>query len=173
MLRLYNTVLLPLRAAVALWVACRPGNERKRHEWAERRARRLPSIPPNGIWIHGASVGEARIVGSLAASLRSRRPDLPLAVSAYTATGREQLPAAPLTDAAFFVPLDFPGLTTRVLHAIRPAALTLVETELWPNLLHESHVGRVPVVVLNGRLSASRMARYRRLSRRRRLFRLS
>ncbi len=165
MLRLYNTVLLPLRAVVALWVACRPGNDRKRREWAERRARRLPSISPNGIWIHGASVGEARIVRTLAESLRSRRPGLPLAVSAYTPTGREQLPPSPLTDAAFFVPLDFPGLTTRLLHAVRPAALTLVETELWPNLLHETHVEGVPVVVLNGRLSASRMARYRRLSR--------
>ena len=165
MLRLYNTVLLPLRAGVALWVACQPGNDRKRREWAERRARRLPSIPPHGIWIHGASVGEARIVRSLAESLRSRRPGLPLAVSAYTPTGREQLPPAPFTDATFFVPLDFPGLTTRLLQAVRPAALTLVETELWPNLLHETHVGGVPVVVLNGRLSASRMARYRRLSR--------
>ncbi len=165
MLRLYNTLLLPLRAGVALWVACQPGNDRKRREWAERQARRLPSIPPHGIWIHGASVGEARIVRSLAESLRARRPGLPLAVSAYTPTGREQLPPAPLTDAAFFVPLDFPGLTTRLLQAVRPAALTLVETELWPNLLHESHAAGVPVVVLNGRLSASRMARYRRLSR--------
>ncbi len=165
MLRLYNTVLLPLRAGVALWVACRPGNARKRREWAERQALELPSIPPHGIWIHGASVGEARIVHSVAESLRSRRPALSLAVSAYTPTGREQLPPAPLTDAAFFVPLDFPGLTTRLLHAVRPTALTLVETELWPNLLHETHVGGVPVVVLNGRLSASRMARYRWLSR--------
>ena len=165
MLRLYNTVLLPLRAGVALWVACRPGNARKRREWAERQALELPSIPPHGIWIHGASVGEARIVHSVAESLRSRRPALSLAVSAMTPTGREQLPAAPLSDAAFFVPLDFPGLTTRLLHAVRPAALTLIETELWPNLLHESHVCGVPVVVLNGRLSVSRMARYRRLSR--------
>lgn len=165
MLRLYNTVLLPFRAGVALWVACRPGNGRKRREWAERQARQLPSIPPHGIWIHGASVGEARIVHSVAESLRSRRPDLPIAVSAITPTGREQLPSAPLSDAAFFVPLDFPGLTTRLLQALRPAALTLIETELWPNLLHENHVSDVPVVVLNGRLSASRMARYRRLSR--------
>ncbi len=165
MLRLYNTVLLPVRVGVALWVACRAGDDRKRREWAERRARRLPSIPPHGIWLHGASVGEVRIVRSLAESVRSLRPALPLAVSAYTPSGRAQLPPVPLTDAAFYVPLDFSGLTTRLLQAVRPAALTLVETELWPNLLHEAHASGVPVVVLNGRLSASRMARYRRLSR--------
>jgi 3-deoxy-D-manno-octulosonic-acid transferase len=165
MLRLYNTVLLPIRVGVALWAACRPGRALRRDEWAERRARRLPAIPPHGVWIHGASVGEARIVRSLVESLRSRRSDLPLAVSAYTASGRAQLPEPPLADAAFFIPLDFPGLATRLLDTLQPAALTLVETELWPNLLHESHTREVPVVVLNGRLSSSRMARYRRLSR--------
>ena len=68
-------------------------------------------------------------------------------------------------DAAFFVPLDFPGLATRVLDALRPVALVLVETELWPNLLHQAHAASVPVVLINGRLSPNRMNRYRRLSR--------
>ena len=164
MLRLYNTVLLPFRVGAAFYAALRATDPDKRVEWAERRARQLPQVPPHGVWIHGASVGEARIVGSLARGIRSRRPDLPLAVSAYTATGRKLLPEPPQAEAAFFVPLDFPGLTTRLLQAIRPAALALVETELWPNLLHECQQSGTPVVVLNGRLSASRMARYRRFS---------
>jgi 3-deoxy-D-manno-octulosonic-acid transferase len=165
MLRLYNTALLPLRAGVEIWAAWASRDGRKRAEWAQRRARRLPAVPPGGVWIHGASVGEARIVRGLAGGLRSRRPELPLAVSAYTTTGRAQLPEPPAVDAAFFVPLDFPGLATRVLDALRPVALALVETELWPNLLHETHAASVPVVVLNGRLSPKRMNRYRRLSR--------
>lgn len=165
MLRLYNTALLPLRAGVEIWAGWASRDEGKRAEWAERRARRLPSVPPGGVWIHGASVGEARIVRGLAGGLRSNRPELPLAVSAYTTTGRAQLPEPPAVDAAFFVPLDFPGLPGRVLRALRPAALALVETELWPNLLHEAHAGDVPVVVVNGRLSPKRMNRYRRLSR--------
>jgi len=163
MLRLYNTALVPLRLAVAIWAAVRRTDRRTRDEWAERRARRLPSLPAGGAWIHGASVGEARIVAGLADGLHRLRPDLPLAVSAYTATGRARLPEPPRVDAAFFVPLDFPPIVRRVLGSVRPAALALVETELWPNLLNEARAADVPVVVVNARLSVKRMTHYRRL----------
>jgi len=165
MLRLYNTALLPLRLGLALWSSWTPGDEARRTEWAERRARRLPSVSHGGAWIHGASVGEAMIVRGLARALRTARPELPLSVSAYTTTGRAQLPAPPAVDAAFFVPLDFRGLAARVFGAVQPSVLALVETELWPNMLHEAHAAGVAVVVLNGRLSPERMGRYRRLSR--------
>jgi 3-deoxy-D-manno-octulosonic-acid transferase len=136
-----------------------------RLEWAQRRARRLPSIEAGGVWIHGASLGEARLVKLLAEGLRRRRPGLPLAVSAYTESGRAALPEAPVIDAAFFIPLDFRGYVRRTLDVIRPRAIVLVETELWPNLLDEASRRSIPVTVVNGRLSPSRMARYRRLGR--------
>lgn len=162
MLRLYNIVLLPLRAVSALcaWSVRDP---RRASEWAERRARSLPAVSAGGLWIHGASVGEVRIVRELARSIREQRPVLPLVISSTTRAGRALLPGPPLVDAAFFMPLDFPGTPARVLDAVRPAALVLVETELWPNLLHEASERRVPVVVVNGRLSPRRMSRYRRL----------
>ena len=163
MMSLYNAVLSPLRPAVALWSAWSGRRAGKRTEWSERRAITLPRLEPGGIWIHGASVGEARIVSSLAARIRARRPGLPLAVSAYTATGRRQLPEPPRVDARFLLPLDFRSYVRRVLAAVRPALLTLVETELWPNLLNEADRRGTRVVILNGRLSAERMARYRRL----------
>lgn len=163
MLRLYNTALLPLRAAARLWAALQR-DPRKRAEWAERCTLRLPEVDPGGVWIHGASVGEARIVASLARAIRNRRAALPLAVSAYTPTGRSQLPEPPAVDTAFYAPLDFPAFAARILAALRPAAMVLVETELWPNLLDQARLAGVPVVVLNGRLSSRRMARYRRLS---------
>jgi len=165
MLPLYNTALLPLRLGLAVWAALTPHDAAKRLEWSERRARRLPTLASGGAWIHGASMGEALIARGVAKELRSRRPGLPLAVSAYTTTGREQLPAPPAVDAAFFMPLDFPGLPSRLLEAVKPAALALVETELWPNLLHEAYTANVPVVVINGRISPRRMSRYRRLGR--------
>jgi 3-deoxy-D-manno-octulosonic-acid transferase len=127
-------------------------------------ARRLPLVAPGGVWIHGSSVGEARIVAALARSLRGRDGALPLAASAFTRTGRAQLPAPPAVDAAFFLPLDFAGLPDRVLAAVRPRLLTIVETELWPNLIDAARCSGVAVALVNGRLSAERMARYRRLS---------
>jgi len=163
MLRLYNTALFPLRAVVALRAAWAARDPDRRLEWDQRWARRLPEARPGAVWIHGASVGEARLVGHIAEGLHARRPDLPIVASAYTTTGRHGLPAPPVADAAFFVPLDFRGLATRVLRALRPCLLTLVETELWPNLLDETHSAGVPAAVLNARLSPRRMGRYRRL----------
>jgi 3-deoxy-D-manno-octulosonic-acid transferase len=165
MLGLYNTVLLPLRLAVEAWSLWRSRTPAGRAEWAERRGRRLPRCRAGGVWIHGASVGEARIAASVAGAVRSRRPDLPLVVSATTRAGREQLPPSSGVDAAFFVPLDFAGVVRRTVRGLRPAALVLVETELWPNLLAQAHGAGVPVVVLNGRLTPQRMAAYRRLRR--------
>jgi 3-deoxy-D-manno-octulosonic-acid transferase len=117
-----------------------------------------------GVWLHGSSVGEARVVGLLARELRRQRPERSIAVSAYTPTGRARLPSAPDVDASFYIPLDFPGYPDRLLRHLRPRLLGLIETELWPNLLHDAHRLRVPVAVLNGRLSTRRMARYRRFA---------
>jgi 3-deoxy-D-manno-octulosonic-acid transferase len=164
MLGLYNTALLPLRVAVGLWSRRPLAAPAKREEWAERGARRLATLAPGGVWIHGASVGEARITRDLAAALRARRPGLPLAVSAVTTSGRAQLPGPPAVDAAFYAPLDFRGLPARVLGALRPRLLALVETELWPNLLGEARAGGVRTALVNGRLSARRMTAYRRWS---------
>jgi 3-deoxy-D-manno-octulosonic-acid transferase len=159
---LYNILLLPLRwlASLAKFRFRRDGD--RSEEWDERRARSLPAVRPGALWIHGSSVGEARIVGAIASGIRAERPELPLAASAYTRTGRNALPDRPDVDAAFFMPLDFPGYPARLLEAIHPSALVLVETELWPNLIREAEMRAVPAVVVNGRLSPSRMKRYRR-----------
>ncbi len=161
MLRLYNAAVAPLRLVLEVWARRPLRGADSRSEWSERRGL-VPDAPPGGIWIHGASVGEARIVRALAAALRETRPELALSVSATTRTGRAQLPRPPAVDAAFYAPLDLPTLPRRVLRSVRPALLVLVETELWPNLLAESRSAGVTRVVVNARLSAARMARYRR-----------
>jgi 3-deoxy-D-manno-octulosonic-acid transferase len=60
-------------------------------------------------------------------------------------------------------PLDLPRPVRRVLDVARPRALVLVETELWPELMHQARQTGVPVAVVNGRLSEGSLARYRRL----------
>src|SRR5262249_38234371 len=130
----------------------------------QRMGRRLPAVPPGGAWIHGASVGEARIVEGLAAEIRRRRPGLTLFASAMTRTGRARLPAPPALDAAFFLPLDFPSIQRRAFDALSPSLLVVVETELWPNLLGEAAARRIPAVLVNGRLAPERLSRYRMFS---------
>lgn len=164
MLRLYNTLLLPLRPLAALWYLRHRRSPERGVEAGERMARRLPAARPGGVWIHGSSLGEARIVNGLARALGERQPERPLAVSAYTRTGRAQLPDGPPVDAAFFLPLDFSGFPRRVLGALRPVLLVIVETELWPNLIDEAHRSGAAVAIINARLAPERMARYRRLA---------
>ena len=163
MLAVYNTILLPLRLFAPLWAVWAGLRPEAREECAERRLQRLPAPLPGSIWIHGSSVGEARIASALARGVRGRDPERPIAVSAHTRTGRAQLPAPPDVNTAFYLPLDFPGHASRLIEALRPSVLALIETELWPNLLHEIGRSELPAVVLNGRLAPERMARYRRL----------
>lgn len=77
MKRLYNAALFPLRLALAAWGGFHILTHRRGDEWRERLARRVPVVRPGGIWIHGASVGEARIVGEIARGLREARPAVP------------------------------------------------------------------------------------------------
>jgi len=164
MLTLYNAILAPLRIAAELGSFWAGRNPERGKEWRERLARTLPDVAPGGIWLHGASVGEARILTRIADALGESGVNGPVCASAMTRTGRAQLPTPPAVDAAFFVPLDFRSATGRVLDAVRPALLALVETELWPNLIDGARRRRIPVLLLNGRLAPDRMARYSKLS---------
>lgn len=164
MLRVYNTLLLSLRPLAAVWFHRYRGSAQRGVEAGERMARRLPAARRGGVWIHGSSLGEARIVAGLARAVRAREPQRSISVSAYTRTGRAQLPEPPVADAAFFLPLDFSGFPGRILGALRPDLLVIVETELWPNLLHEAHRSGARVALVNARLAPERMKRYRRLS---------
>ncbi len=121
------------------------------------------SGPDGTIWLHAVSVGEALAAVPLARALKKRFPDRRLVVSTTTATGqavaRERLSFA---DAIFYFPLDWRGPVRRALRAVRPDAIVILETEIWPNFLREAHRAGVPVVFVNGRFSDRS---FRRLSR--------
>ncbi len=120
---------------------------------------RAPSI-----WIHAVSVGEVLTARVLLGPLRERFPDHRIVVSTTTVTGhsvaRSSLNEA---DALFFAPFDFRGPVRKALATVKPRLLLLMETELWPNLIHEARRAGVRIAVANGRLSAGSSARYRRI----------
>jgi 3-deoxy-D-manno-octulosonic-acid transferase len=154
---LYNAALLPVRAASVVFGVWPRGTPEAELARDQRLARRLPSVSPGSLWIHGASVGEARIIGALASEIRRRRPSQTLAASTVTATGRAQLPKPPALDAAFFLPLDFPSVQRRAFDVLAPSMIVLVETE--PRLASSpGGERRVPVVVVNGRLAPERFS---------------
>lgn len=119
------------------------------------------SQPP--VWLHAVSVGEVMAATPLARELAARRPDLPLLVSTVTDTGRGvaegRLPARQFV----FFPLDFSWAVRPALDRLRPRAVLLTETEIWPNFLRACSVRDIPVVLVNGRISQRSFPRYRRV----------
>ena len=114
------------------------------------------------IWIHAVSVGEVLAVIPLARALKTRWPARPLFISTTTQTGRA-LAKSRLMDLAtpFYFPFDWRFSVKRTLAKIRPDAVLIAETEIWPNFLRECFRNRVSILLVNGRVSDRSLRRYR------------
>jgi len=122
---------------------------------------KLPTGRVGAIWIHAVSVGEALSGLTLARRLKDAYPQHPLIVSTTTLTGyalaKERMPFA---DAVIFFPLDWAFCVGRVLDAVKPAIVVILETEIWPNFLREAGRRKIPVVFVSGRISDRSFARW-------------
>src|SRR5215204_83312 len=128
---------------------------------------RLGSVPPvNGkpvIWLHCVSVGETQAARPLAQHLKQEFPDHALVVSTITLTGQKLARDVFRNQAAsvFYFPFDWRWSVRRALKTMNPAAVLIMETELWPNFLRECKARRIPVALVNGRISQQSFRRYR------------
>ncbi len=138
---------------------------KSRPRFRDRLARTLPPLGEGGVWVQAVSVGEVEVARRLVAELERRSPGLPLFVTATTATGLD-LARRTLGDrlAVFPCPIDLPGPVRRVFDNGRPRLVVLVETELWPEMLHQAGLRGVPVAVVNARLSEQSFAGYRTIA---------
>lgn len=126
----------------------------------------LPPIRNDGrpvVWIHCVSVGETQAARPLVKGLRERFPEYLIAVSTTTLTGQNLAREVFKGDAArvFYFPFDWAWVVRRTLKAINPNSVLIMETELWPGFLRECKQQRIPVAIVNGRLSAQSFRRYR------------
>jgi 3-deoxy-D-manno-octulosonic-acid transferase len=115
------------------------------------------------LWIHAASVGEVLAAKELIASIKARFPERKIVLSTFTTTGREMARQIAGADACVLLPLDHPWFVRRALTVLDPAALVLLETELWPTLLRLCYRRGIPIVLLSGRISPASFRRYFRL----------
>ena len=128
---------------------------------------RLGAVPPvNGkpvIWLHCVSVGETQAARPLAKRLKQQFPHHDLVVSTITLTGQNLARDVFRNQAAsvFYFPFDWRWTVRRTLKAVNPAVVLIMETELWPNFLRECKKRRIPVAVVNGRISRQSYRRYR------------
>ncbi|HTQ25100.1 MAG TPA: glycosyltransferase N-terminal domain-containing protein [Candidatus Binataceae bacterium] len=114
------------------------------------------------IWAHAASVGEVGALGAVASALVRERPGATLVVTTMTAAGREAARRAlPGARAHLLAPLDCRAALGHFLGALRPTLVLIAETELWPNYFIESHRAGACLAIVNGRISARALSRYR------------
>jgi 3-deoxy-D-manno-octulosonic-acid transferase len=123
---------------------------------------RPKSCPPR-FWLHAVSAGEATAAIALLAALRRRYPESYIAISTATPAGRGILAASTVEiDRIFYCPLDVAWVIRRVIAGIEPTIFLVVETDLWPALLHCLARRQIPVMLVNGRISLRRV-KFRRL----------
>lgn len=116
------------------------------------------------VWIHATSVGESASVLPLISAIRRRDPAPEILITSTTRTSAamllRSLPSGVLHQ---YAPVDTPGVVRAFLRHWRPDLCLLVESELWPSMLTALHRRRVPVVLLNGRMSERSYRRWRRV----------
>jgi 3-deoxy-D-manno-octulosonic-acid transferase len=115
------------------------------------------------VWLHCVSVGEAQAAVPLARALLERFPSHALVVSTTTNTGQRVAREAfrGLAAQVFYFPFDWGWSVRRTMGRVRPSAVLVMETELWPRFFRECRRRGVPVALVNGRISEKSFRRYK------------
>ena len=156
--RLLNFLLIPLTFSYICWKAVR---HKQLRYLKQRLGVGLGAIPQNCLWLHCASVGEVNTALPLLHELHQRNPQQNFLITTNTPTGaeivtRQQQPY--LFHA--YLPFDWMLSVTLFITTVKPTALYVMETELWPNLFSICHSRKIPVVIINGRLSPKTTSTY-------------
>jgi 3-deoxy-D-manno-octulosonic-acid transferase len=115
------------------------------------------------VWFHGVSVGEIHLLRQVVAGFRKRHPDWQCVISTTTDTGFDEARKHFADLPVFFWPLDFTWAVGRAFRRVRPSLVVLAESELWPNFLHQARRHKIPVALVNGRMSPRSLRRYQRV----------
>jgi 3-deoxy-D-manno-octulosonic-acid transferase len=159
---------LPLLALRIIWRGWQAPAYRQR--LGERFALGLPALKPGGIWLHAVSVGESIAAAPLVRELLKRYPELPITITCMTPTGSERIQAL-FCQGEFahrvqhcYLPYDLPWAAARFIRRLQPSLAVIMETELWPNHIHQCAKRGVPVVLANARLSERSARGYARFA---------
>jgi 3-deoxy-D-manno-octulosonic-acid transferase len=168
---LYNIVFPPVfLAALPAYLLRMVRRGGFRRDFAQRFARYSPELLARfrqgpWFWVHAVSVGELLVALKLIGELHRRHPDWRFALSSTTSTAH----ALALDQQAdwitpIYTPVDFPAFVRRALDAVRPRAIILTESEMWPNFVWQASDRRIPVLLVNARVSPRSARRYRRFA---------
>lgn len=157
---IYNilfTLILPLIILRLLWRSVRAPAYARR--WAERFGlAKLDAVQASAkgrwLWVHAVSVGESIAAAPLIRKLRTEHPEMPIVVTTMTPTGSERVREMFGSDVCHvYAPYDHPLAVLNFLRRFKPHTLVIMETELWPNIIHYTKAAGGRVIVANARLS--------------------
>ncbi len=118
----------------------------------------------NMIWIHAVSVGEMAQALRLTEALKTKYKNTRFVLTATTATGKEIAEKFKKPeDIALYFPVDFRASVGAFVRNIHPKAMIILETEIWPNLVYTLTEKKIPVFIMNGRISDRAFPQYERL----------
>lgn len=167
----YNLALLAALAASAPWWLWRMATTHKYREGLDERLGKVPAALAGLaskrplIWVHAVSVGEVLAVSRLVKTLDAALPDYSIILSTTTRTGQVLARERFGPNRVFYCPLDLPWAVRAYLNALQPRLFVLAETEFWPNLLSGCFRRKIPVAVVNARISDRSWPRYQMLRR--------
>ena len=151
-----------------IWIISMLRTGKWRTDWPGRFGRVTPEQQqhqnPNQktLLIHAVSLGEVNATRHLITLLREQHPDLNIVLAATTNTGYNravELFSNTLTVVRY--PFDFSFAIKRFLNKIKPDMVATMELEVWPNFIKLCHKRNLPIIVLNGRLTARSFSRYK------------
>ncbi|MBS9950516.1 lipid IV(A) 3-deoxy-D-manno-octulosonic acid transferase [Vibrio alginolyticus] len=168
LVRIVYTLLLALASPLLLFglYKSKPNKPKFGSRWKEHFGI-TPKLKSNDkpIWIHAVSVGESIAATPLIKALKEQNPEQSILVTTTTSTGAEQI--AKLGDLIEhrYMPIDFGFAIKGFLKAVQPKQMLIIETELWPNTLHNVHKAGIPITVVNARLSEKSCQNYAKIQR--------
>lgn len=157
MLLLYNLLLLLAMPAWVPWMLWRAKRRKEPVDWAERLGRYPFSLPrsPRRVWLHAVSVGEVMASLPVLRELARADPPVEVVLSTTTSSGRET--ALKSADGLFcrivYFPVDIPRFCLRALASVKPSAVVVMETEVWPNFFFVARQMGIELMLANARLS--------------------
>jgi len=156
---LYDLIFL-LFAIVSLPVYLFKG---KLHRGLLERLGFLPEVAwSRPIWVHAVSVGEVMSVKGLIHEIKKAYPGKQIILSTVTATGNQVAKSVADTNIfLLYLPFDLSFIVNSVLSRINPVIFIIAETEIWPNLICALNKKKIPVMIVNGRISDASAKRYR------------
>jgi 3-deoxy-D-manno-octulosonic-acid transferase len=157
---LYNVLATAALPLLPLWPRLRSGLGERFGFYSKSKLKTFAGARP--IWIHASSVGETVAAGALIEALRRNGWPHKILLSTFTDTGNDMARRSAGANSVIYLPFDHPLAVRRALSKLDPAALVIIETEIWPNLLRAAAGRGIPVLLLSGRISERALARYRK-----------